>query len=224
MNAWHPMAHLRVHAASNPGRPCLVWRDGPTRIELSAASAWNYAVKAANLLTEEFELPEQGRVRLDLPPHWQSAGLALGVWLAGGRLADSAQGCEVVFGVAGEPADAVTSLDPWGGPCKESVPAGVLDLGRELRGQPDVLLDPRPLDGLVAALMAGDECRFDDLSDTAETWAGSTIGLSADPVAPFIGATFIRAVAAAAGGATLVMCPVGEKQAVAGHEHVDLWV
>jgi len=224
VTSWHPMAQLKAQAAAEPGRPCIVWRDGPARIELSATSAWNYAVKAANLLAEEFDLAAGGRVQLALPPHWQTAGLVFGVWLAGGCVSDEVQDCDMTIGVAGEPADAVTSLDPWGGPCAGGVPAGAVDLGRELRGQPDVLLQPRPLDRGVAARVGGVDLRFEQLRDGAGAWAGTRIGLAADPAARSVGTAFIRAAAAAACGSTLVICGPGERDVVQEQEHIDLWV
>jgi len=67
-------------------RPLLTWYDDATgeRIELSVATAANWAVKTANLLLDEgVEV-----VRLVPGEHWLAAVVALGAWTAGTAVGD----------------------------------------------------------------------------------------------------------------------------------------
>ena len=86
----------------NSSAPRLTWY-GPAgeRVELSGRVLDNWAAKTSNLLVEELDAESGTRIRLDLPPHWKSAVIALAGWQAGGVLVD------------GE-ADIVFSADPGG--------------------------------------------------------------------------------------------------------------
>jgi acyl-CoA synthetase (AMP-forming)/AMP-acid ligase II len=66
-------------------RPLLTWYDDSTgeRIELSVATASNWAAKTANLLVDEHGLGPGDAISLDPPAHWLSAVVALGAWTAG---------------------------------------------------------------------------------------------------------------------------------------------
>ncbi|WP_334171338.1 TIGR03089 family protein [Sinomonas sp.] len=86
----------------NSSAPRLTWYgpDGE-RVELSGRVLDNWAAKTSNLLVEEFDTERGTRFRLDLPPHWKSAIIALGGWQAGAVLVDG-------------PADLVFSAEPGG--------------------------------------------------------------------------------------------------------------
>lgn len=71
----------------DPARPLLTWYDDATgeRIELSVATAANWAAKTANLLIEE----DISAVRLEPADHWLAVVVALGAWTAGVAVADA---------------------------------------------------------------------------------------------------------------------------------------
>ena len=126
----------------DPAQPLVTLLDGPARVELSGATAGNWAAKTANLLAS---LGQPARVGLLLPLHWQAVTLLLGAGLSGaavvvGARPDDLVGCEVAFttaGLAGEVLDAgvddvlAVSTLPLGGRLRD-LPAMVLDAGAEL--------------------------------------------------------------------------------------------
>ena len=132
------------------------------RIELSGAVVVNWAAKAAGLLLDEGVGPGEA-VLVDLPDHWLSRALALGVLVAGARL-DPASGAA---SPAEDPAAAAVLTDrpeAWEDPALTVVavrlPRGlepdfgdgsadpaVVDLAAEIRAQPDTL--PGPVDHVV---------------------------------------------------------------------------
>ncbi|MCH6471122.1 TIGR03089 family protein [Sinomonas terrae] len=73
----------------NSSAPRLTWYgpDGE-RVELSGRVLDNWAAKTSNLLVEELDAESGTRVRLDLPPHWKSAVIALAALQAGCVLVD----------------------------------------------------------------------------------------------------------------------------------------
>lgn len=77
-------AFLEAALANDPARPLLTYYDDATgeRVELSAATLGNWAVKTANLLVDDCGLEPGDRVAVVLPPHWQSAAVLLGAWTA----------------------------------------------------------------------------------------------------------------------------------------------
>ena len=128
--------------------------DGPDRrVELSVASVANAVAKAAGLLRDELGLAPGAQVSIDLPRHWQlpvwvlaalSVGARCGRDLAGqvevrvvgpDRLAELAAGAD-----AGADELLVSSCDSFGMPVPGGVPAGILDVGVEVRAHPDVFV------------------------------------------------------------------------------------
>jgi acyl-CoA synthetase (AMP-forming)/AMP-acid ligase II len=77
-------------------RPLLTWYDDSTgeRIELSVATAANWAAKTANLLVDEHGLGPGDAIRLSPASHWLTAVAVLGAWTAGVAVALSAAGSE----------------------------------------------------------------------------------------------------------------------------------
>lgn len=76
---------LRVQLRRDGARPLLTWYDDVTaeRIELSVATAANWAAKTANLLADEYALGAGDSVTLAPATHWLSVVVVLGAWTAG---------------------------------------------------------------------------------------------------------------------------------------------
>lgn len=72
---------LQACLRRDSARPLVTWYDDATgeRIELSVATASNWANKTANLLYDD----DIEAVRLDPPGHWLACVVALGAWTAG---------------------------------------------------------------------------------------------------------------------------------------------
>lgn len=66
-------------------RPLLTWYDDSSgeRIELSVATAANWAAKTANQLVDEHGLGPGDSITLAPPSHWLTAVVVLGAWTAG---------------------------------------------------------------------------------------------------------------------------------------------
>ena len=95
-----------VHARllSDPASPLLTWydegREGASgeRLELSGATAANWAAKVANLLIDECGLDPGDQVAVAAPAHWLTAAMLWGCWAAGAT---------VLYVPAGQPIPAV---------------------------------------------------------------------------------------------------------------------
>ena len=163
--------------ATDPGAPLVTHYDlaAPSRIELSAVSTANWAAKIAGLLRDEVGVVPGDVVVCDLPAHWLTAGVILGVWWAGAEVrtpvsdsdgADASGGSDdgdavAVITVADRldrhPAHLETLLmttDPMGRPLASAgveVPPGVTDLAEACRNHPDAFVPsgsgPMALDG-----------------------------------------------------------------------------
>jgi acyl-CoA synthetase (AMP-forming)/AMP-acid ligase II len=80
-----PAELLASELRRDGARPLLTWYDDGTgeRIELSVATAANWAAKTANLLVDEHGLGPGDMVALRPYSHWLSVVVALGAWTAG---------------------------------------------------------------------------------------------------------------------------------------------
>ena len=88
--------------SGNSGAPRLTWYGpGGERVELSGRVLDNWVSKTSNLLTEELDAEPGTRVRLDLPPHWKTAVVALGAWQAGAVIVDDGDADLTFVGPAG---------------------------------------------------------------------------------------------------------------------------
>lgn len=135
-------------ALTDPAQPMLTYYDDRTgeRTELSGLTLANWAAKTANHLVDEAGLTPGDPVLVDLPEHWQTAGILLGAWWAGADV--RLPGSETV---AGQPdplvvytaedrldghdgADEVlvASLDAFALPLRD-LPPGVGDYGTAVR-------------------------------------------------------------------------------------------
>jgi uncharacterized protein (TIGR03089 family) len=74
--------------ASTAARPLLTHYDDATgeRVELSAATAANWAAKAANLLRDECDVEPGTPLAVLLPAHWQTATVLLAAWWCGAEV------------------------------------------------------------------------------------------------------------------------------------------
>jgi uncharacterized protein (TIGR03089 family) len=152
-------------------RPLVTHYDGAdSRVELSVASVANAVAKAASMLRDGLGLPPGAVVSIDLPRHWQlpvwvlaalSVGATVGRDLAGSDLAApidvrivGPQGLAAIAGGADPDADEVLacSCDTFGLPVPGGVPAGVIDIGVEVRAHPDQFT-PEPDAARTAALL-----------------------------------------------------------------------
>lgn len=99
-------------------RPLLTWYDDSAgeRIELSVATAANWAAKTANLLVDEHGLGPGDSVPLSPPSHWLTAVVVLGAWTAG------------------------VAVDLRGGVTDRALPGDPAQFMREVLPQPDALL------------------------------------------------------------------------------------
>lgn len=137
----------------DPAQPLVTLLDGPARVELSGATAANWAAKTANLLVDSLGSPS--RVGLLLPLHWQAVTLLLGAVTTGATVVLAREpgelaGCGAAFVTgehAGDALDAgvddvlAVSEHPLGLPL-QGLPAMVLDAARELPVHGDLWTGP----------------------------------------------------------------------------------
>lgn len=130
-----------------PGRPFVTYYDVSTgeRMELSGTTTGNWIAKTANLLVEELDGEVGTRVQIELPVHWLRIVWLLATWTVGGVVVDT-RGDVRVCGPHALDIDSAarphakhsvaSALLPFGRPFP-TAPAGYLDLGVVLPGQPD---------------------------------------------------------------------------------------
>ena len=168
---------LAAQLRREPGRPLLTFYDHATdeRVELSVTTYANWVAKASGLLTDVADLERGMSLRIDLPPHWLSPVFLGAAWTVGLRVTRSDDADAVVCGPEGlatwaplAPGTPVLacSLRPLGVRFAEPLPAGVLDVGVEIWGQPDgfTAWDPP----------TGDDPATDDLTQHELTAAGGS--------------------------------------------------
>lgn len=169
-------------AVVDHSRPMLTYYDDATgeRTELSGATLGNWAAKTANYLLDEAGVMAGDVVVVDLPEHWQTAGILLGALWAGAdvRLAAGEDDARVVFTHrdrldAHPDADEVllASLDAFALPQRD-LPAGVGDYGSVVRVHGDQFASPTA----AGAALYGEDTEA--VIATAET-AAEANGISA---------------------------------------------
>lgn len=126
-----PAELLQQQLRRDGARPLLTWYDDSSgeRIELSVATAANWAAKTANLLVDEHGLEPGEAITVTPASHWLSVVVLLGAWTAG-------------VAVDLTRASALT------------LPGDTAEFMRAVLPQPDALLVPEPQAsdlGLVAA-------------------------------------------------------------------------
>jgi uncharacterized protein (TIGR03089 family) len=171
------------HAA--PASPLITYYDDAdgSRVELSAATAANWAAKTANWLTEELDVAPGDPVAVALPAHWQTFSILLGAWWCGAHVVSTPEGSVAAFvtpgedanhGSAGARASAVVSLHPMGAGLAEP-PLGAYDFLEDSRSYGDEYLALEPVPGSLPAL---DGLSVDEAASAALDRAGA-LGLEA---------------------------------------------
>lgn len=126
-----PAELLQQQLRRDGTRPLVTWYDDATgeRVELSVATAANWAAKTANLLADEHGLGPGDVLALSPPSHWLSVVVMLGAWTAG------------------------VAIDLTGADCDLVLPDDPAAFMRAVLPQPDALLAP-PATAADAALVA----------------------------------------------------------------------
>ena len=118
----------------DPAAPMLTWYDDATgdRTELSGATLDNWVSKTANLLVDGVGLADGDTVAVLLPPHWQTAAIALGVSAAGlaADLGDRPSPVDALFTTP----DRVPAASAWA--TGDRYATGLLPLAMPLRDVP----------------------------------------------------------------------------------------
>lgn len=172
---------LRPLLATSSARPLLTHYDDAagSRVELSVATLANWAAKTANWLVEEFDVEPGDPVSVNLPAHWQSAGVLLGAWWCGAHVVADPAAASVSFVADTELVEpghpfAVVALDPLGRGLGEPPPNGALDYLNEARGAGDEFSPMLPIPGDTPALL---DATIDDTLKNARELA-SEYGIS----------------------------------------------
>ncbi len=143
----------------NPGRPLVTFYDDRTgeRVELSVATYATWVAKTAALLADELDVERGDLVLVDLPTHWLGPVWLGAAWTLGAAVTDDpAERSEARVVVCGpgvrsdhvDPGVAVVALSllPMAARLPGPVPAGVLDYGAVVWGQPDAFVPVDPPD------------------------------------------------------------------------------
>ncbi|WIX79697.1 TIGR03089 family protein [Amycolatopsis carbonis] len=166
---------------ASPAKPLITHYDDQlgSRVELSVATTLNWAAKTANWLVDEFDVEPGDEVAVQLPAHWQTAGILLGAWWCGARVVPASAGARVVFigpdASVDAPAVAVVSLDPMGRGLSTPPPGGALDYLTEARMSGDQFTPLSPIPGDTPAL---ESSTVDEILTEARARA-EKLGLSA---------------------------------------------
>ncbi len=168
-----------------PASPLITYYDDAdgSRVELSAATAANWAAKTANWLTEELDVEPGDQVAVALPAHWQTFSILLGAWWCGAHVVSTPEGSVAAFvtpgdhtnqGLSKAEASAVVSLHPMGAGLAEP-PPGAYDFLEDSRSYGDEYL---ALEAIPGSLPALDELSVDEAAGAALDRAGE-LGLAA---------------------------------------------
>lgn len=150
-----------------PSAPRITYYDDATgeRIELSTVTLANWAAKTGNLLRDELGAGPGSRVAVQLPAHWQTLGVLLGIWFIGAEVVLGQDGCDIACctvdrldeadAAVGTMGDVVVfSLDAFGKPVPD-VPFGITDYATSVRAHGDQIAKERQpgpaLNGLSAS-------------------------------------------------------------------------
>ena len=153
---------LADESTRSGSRPLVTFYDDATgeRVELSVVTYANWVAKTAGLLQDELGLEHGDTLLVDLPTHWLGPVLLGAAWSVGLVVCPGSERPEeaaaVVCGpdsvdryAAGHAPVLALSLRPLGARFTEPLPAGVVDYGAVVWGQPDAFLaldEPAPED------------------------------------------------------------------------------
>lgn len=150
---------LRPLLSSSAARPILTHYDDAesSRIELSVATLANWAAKTANWLVEEFDVEPGDEVAVDLPAHWQTAGVLFGAWWCGAHVVQDPAEAVVAFvrpdaDTRAARSTALVALDPLGRGLGTAPSGGAFDYVSESRVCGDDFSPLLPIDGDTPAL------------------------------------------------------------------------
>jgi uncharacterized protein (TIGR03089 family) len=203
----------------DPGRPLVTFYDDSTgeRVELSVATYATWVAKTAALLADELDVERGDLVLVDLPTHWLGPVWLGAAWTLGAVVTDDLAavsaarvvvcGPETLDGHAasGRPVVAL-SLLPMAARLPGSVPAGVVDYGAVVWGQPDVFVavdPPGPDDG---AWRSGTTTRSQEDLLRHDGWTTERTLTDLDPCSE-AGAGAVSGPAAQGGGVVWVRHP-----------------
>jgi len=180
-------------------RPLVTHYEGAdSRIELSVATVANAVAKAASMLRDGLGLPPGSVVSIDLPRHWQlpvwvlaalSVGATAGRDLSGGDLAAPVDvrivgphGLAAIAAGADPDADEVLACacDAFGLPVAGGVPAGVIDIGVEVRAHPDQFSPQPDADRTACLLVRGVPVHWAELVHTPGAQPGARLWVDED--------------------------------------------
>lgn len=154
-------ALLRPLLSASAAKPLITHYDDAagSRVELSVATAANWAAKTANWLVEEFDIEPGDPVCVRLPAHWQTAGVLLGAFWCGAHVVEEADGARVAFVGPGESADgaeetAIVALDPLGRGLAQAPADGAYDYLSDARLAGDDFSPMPPIGGDTPALLS----------------------------------------------------------------------
>ncbi|TQR87587.1 TIGR03089 family protein [Mycobacterium hodleri] len=138
-----------------PSAPRITYYDDATgeRIELSTVTLANWAAKTGNLLRDELGAGPGSRVAVQLPAHWQTLGVLLGIWFIGAEVVLGQDGCDIACctvdrldeadAAVGSMGDVVVfSLDAFGKQVPD-VPFGITDYATSVRAHGDQIAKER---------------------------------------------------------------------------------
>lgn len=149
-------AVLAEQVRRSGARPLVTYYDDATgeRVELSVVTYANWVAKTASLLQDELDVERGDTVVVDLPTHWLGPVWLGAVWSLGATVTGAdpeVQPVLVMCGAASVPRWAgagtpvvATSLRPMAARFTEPLPAGVVDFGAVVWGQPDAFVAADP--------------------------------------------------------------------------------
>jgi uncharacterized protein (TIGR03089 family) len=213
--------------ADDPSKPLITYYDdvAGSRIELSRATAANWAAKTANWLCDEVDVEAGDGALVRLPAHWQTLGVLLGAWWCGMHVTGDPDDAEIAFvapdGKETAPTTAVVALDAMGMGLAEEPGDGKVDYLTDIRLHGDHFspLLPIPEDTpalhgrTVADVVAEAKARAERLGD------GPRVLSTLDWETPEDLLDGVLAVLAA--GGSLVQCHGTERDRLAKHAEAE---
>jgi len=176
-----------------PSAPRITYYDDATgeRIELSTVTLANWAAKTGNLLRDELGAGSGSRVSVQLPAHWQTLGVLLGIWFIGAEVVLGEGDCDVACctvdrldeadAAVGPMGDVVAfSLDAFGRPVAD-LPFGITDYATSVRAHGDQIVAERASGPALNGVSTAEILAGATTSGTARGLSSATRALSTAP-------------------------------------------